>query len=258
MTVDDLPWSWRHSHRNHFLVLSPALTSKGAKEAKNSAMLSSSLANIVCNVLIRPMNAKDAAAVAKIWRDGLSQTADSHGFVLKPIMRYSLEHYGNEAMKTAGDVGPEGVNLVERWMAKVDRTMLVACCVDSDDGSESKCIGCIGVKIGGDMEKEEPGSTVASVWRMSVEESTRRQGVGLKLLRAAEEWAREHQCKTMVLETTNKIAAQFYTVKAGYQEESFPKERSVFLHYLDIVKIYTKSLDVQQALSHGCRETKVS
>lgn len=196
--------------------------------------------NVVRNIRVRPMNENDAPAVASIWRRGLRQTAESY-VVLKPLMGYALEKYGDEALSEIGDVGPEGRNLVNTWVSKKDdRTMLVA---ESDN---NVIVGCIGVKIGKDMEKEEPGSTVASVWRMSVEESTRRQGVGLKLMHAAEQWARGNQCTTVVLETTNKIAAQFYTNKAGYREEPFPKERSLILHYVGIVKMYTKSFETAE------------
>jgi len=185
------------------------------------------------------MHEMDAPQVAQIWRDGLEQTAESY-VLLKPLMGYLLHKYGDNAMTLEGDVGPQGRNLVDAWISKKDCTMLVAC----DNAQKQKCIGCIGVKVGKDMKQPESGSTVASVWRMSVEKSVRRQGVGLSLMHAAEEWAQQRECKSMVLETTNKIAAQFYTAKAGYREEPFPKETSLFLHYLGIVKIYTKSLDL--------------
>ena len=193
------------------------------------------------NVTIRPMIEKDAPKVAEIWRNGLKQTAESY-FVLKPLMEYLLAKYSEDAMKPEGDIGPEGNNLLDIWLSKSDRTMLVAC-------QDNKCIGCIGVKVGEDMNKQEPGSTLGSVWRMSVEESHRRQGVGLMLINAAEDWARQQRCTAMILETTNKIAAKFYTEKAGYREEPFPKERSMILHYTGILKLYTKSLNVEEAKS---------
>lgn len=196
------------------------------------------------NVVVRPMKQEDAPSVAEIWRQGLSQTAESHGLFLGPLMQLSLAKYGQDAMKPTGDVGPNGMNLAKTWLAKDDRSMFVAAC-NSDD-EHHQIVGCIGVKVGQDMEKKEPNSTIASVWRMSVDEQFRRQGIGLKLMTAAEDWAREHECTRIQLETTNKIAAQFYTSKAGYQEEPFPKERSIILHYLNIVKMYTKTLTVDK------------
>lgn len=187
------------------------------------------------------MTREDAPYVAEIWKLGLAQTSQSYNFVLlKTLMGYALEHYGQHAMTPEGDVGPEGKNLVDAWMNQNDRTMLVA----TDASTEGlHTVGCIGVKIGKDMTKQETGSTVASVWRMSVAEAFRRQGVGLSLMHAAEEWARQQGCSAVILETTNKIAAQFY-IKAGYREEPFPKEQSILHHYIGLVKMYTKSLDV--------------
>jgi GNAT superfamily N-acetyltransferase len=188
---------------------------------------------------VRQMARDDAPHVGEIWRRGLVQTAESYNFaVMKTILGYALDRYGQHAMTPEGDVGPGGRNLVHAWMNQNDRTMLVA-----TDSSEGLIVGCIGVKVGKDMTKQETGSTVASVWRMSVEESFRRQGVGLSLIRAAEEWARQQGCSSVVLETTNKFAAQFY-IKAGYREEPFPKEQSIIHHYMGLVKMYTKSLDV--------------
>ncbi len=189
------------------------------------------------------MTREDAPFVASLWRHGLAQTAESYNFVvLKTVMGHFLEQYGENAMKPEGDVGPEGRNLVDAWMNQNDRIMLVA--MDASTEVDSLVIvGCIGVKVGKDMTKQEPGSTVASVWRMSVEEMFRRQGIGLSLMHAAEEWARNQGCKTMVLETTNKIAAQFY-LKAEYREEPYPKEQSILHHYMGLVKMYKKSLDV--------------
>jgi GNAT superfamily N-acetyltransferase len=192
------------------------------------------------DVTSRPPRAQDSPVKSDISLPVLTPVGESEK--LPPLMGYSLERYGNEALAENGDVGPEGKHLFKTWMSpdKDDRTMLVA------ESDENVIVGCIGVKIGKDMEKEEPGSTVASIWRMSVEESARRQGVGLSLIHAAERWARGHQCTTMVLETANKIAGQFYTKKAGYCEEPFPKERSLFLHYAGIVKMYTKSFETAE------------
>jgi GNAT superfamily N-acetyltransferase len=190
------------------------------------------------NVVVRTMKQVDASQVAEIWRNGLAQTAGSYGLVpMRLIMGYAIEQYGNEAMKPKGDVGPQGSNLIDAWMKNDDRTMLVA------TSYSGVIVGCIGVKIGFDMKQQQPGSTVASVWRMSVAETWRRRGVGLLLMQAAEEWARRQGCTSMILETTNKLAAQFYVNKAGYREDPFPKDISLVHHYLGLVKTYTKSLD---------------
>ena len=96
---------------------------------------------------------------------------------------------------------------------------------------DSKCFGCVGVKVGTDIEKQESGSVAASIWRLSVDERVRRQGVGMALMCAAEDWARQQGCTCMSLATSNNFAAKFYVEKAGYSEEPFLMDESLFLHF---------------------------
>lgn len=188
------------------------------------------------HVIVRPMSEEDAPVIAQIWRDGLKQTAESTHFVLRPVVSRFMEKYGEQAMLPDGHVGPDGKNLISNWIAKEDRIMFVAL-------QHLKCVGCVGVKVGTDIEKQESSSvTVASIWRLSVDERVRRQGVGMALMCAAEDWARQQGCTSMCLESANKIAAKFYVDKAGYKEEPFPMDESLFHHYAGLVMKYKKSL----------------
>jgi hypothetical protein len=82
---------------------------------------------------VRPMARDDAPHVGEIWRRGLAQTAESYNFaMMKTILGYALDRYGQHAMTREGDVGPGGRNLVDAWMNQNDRTMLVA--TDSSEG----------------------------------------------------------------------------------------------------------------------------
>jgi GNAT superfamily N-acetyltransferase len=146
-----------------------------------------------------------------------------------------MKKYGDHAMLPDGDVGPDGENLISNWISKEDRIMFVAL-------QGLKCVGCVGVKVGTDIEKQESGSVVASIWRLSVDERARRQGVGMALMCAAEDWARQQGCSSMSLKSANKIAAKFYVEKAGYKEEPFPMDESLFHHYMRLVMNYKKSL----------------
>lgn len=164
------------------------------------------------NITIRPIHAGDENAVADIWFRGLSQTADANWFFLRPILRSKMDQYGKEALSETGDMGPMGSKLIESW-SRPDRAMFVACLVSDPDS----IVGVIGVKRGASATDEEPDSTLASIWKMSVDDSVRRQGVGKALLQAAEEHARTHlQCQTLVLMTANPIAGDFYEKACGF------------------------------------------
>jgi ribosomal protein S18 acetylase RimI-like enzyme len=160
---------------------------------------------------VRLMKAGDEASIAEIWRQGLKQTADANWIVIRPIMRYKMEEYGNNSLSETGDMGPKGCKLLEAW-SRNDRAMLVACSADDS----SQIVGVVGVKKGASHDQDEPDSTIASIWKMSVHPSVRRRGLGHVLMLAAEDYARDTlQCTTLALITANPIAGKFYT-KAGF------------------------------------------
>jgi len=90
-------------------------------------------------------------------------------------------------------------------------------------------VGCALVRLGSEAElkafKDEPApgpgnrglasSAVASVTKVSVCETARRGGVGLMLMDAAEEAAREWGCASVELVTANQKAIAFYQ-RLGY------------------------------------------
>jgi len=195
------------------------------------------------SIHVRAMRDADAAVVAKIWREGLAQTAEAAPWWLRPVMAYLMERYGTQALQPNGDVGPKGQNLMQQWNHPEQehrRRMFVACLLVSNsstneadqqsqqDESESSTVvvGVVGVKKGfnsemdnNDSDDENDNEDMASIWRMSVDASVRRQGVGLALMEHAEDWARQQGCTRMKLVTANAIAAQFYIQKAGYAVE---------------------------------------
>jgi hypothetical protein len=117
------------------------------------------------------MKQEDASCIAEIWRNGLEKMAKSYGLIvmMQLIMGYAIKQCikqcGSEAMKPEGNLVPQGINLVDAWMENDNQIMLVA---TNDMGV---IIGCIGVKLGFDMKQQQPGSTIASVWTMSVAET---------------------------------------------------------------------------------------
>lgn len=190
------------------------------------------------NVIVRPMKAGDEATIAHIWHKGLRQTADANWIVMWPILRYKMEEYGNKAFSETGDMGPEGCKLLELW-SRNDRAMLVACSTDDPN----QVVGVVGVKKGASDDHDEPDSTVASIWKMSVDSSVRRCGLGHALMLAAEEFARDTlHCTTLTLITANPIAGKFYT-KAGFSVVH-PEKRwyDSFNPEFYLVKRYSKVL----------------
>jgi ribosomal protein S18 acetylase RimI-like enzyme len=165
-------------------------------------------------VIIRPMKKEDEATVAELWLEGLSQTSEASSVLVRSFVASKMKGYGEYATSQEGDVGPNGCKLMDSWGVKDDRIMLVACLEEEPE----KVVGSVGVKKGLAHDVQEPDSSQASIWRMSVSPPVRRRGLGKKLMQAAEEHAKnEYKCTAMGLMTANEIAGKFYSEKCGYQ-----------------------------------------
>lgn len=162
-------------------------------------------------ILIRPLQPQDASQAAKIWVDGLQQTADC---IEDPKKKQEIsKHFTESAAKEClegGCVGPKGEGLVEFWCKENQeadcRRMYVAV-------RDATVLGLVGVKRGMDYIKfpnnNDEDYSSFSIWKMSVAE--RRTGVGRKLMQAAEGWVRQQtDAKLIRLFTGNPIAASFY------------------------------------------------
>ena len=171
-------------------------------------------------VIIRPLQESDAPSVCKIWCSGLSQTTDhAIPWFLRPIATQKMNEMRDAAISTDGDVGPDGANLIKMYGNRKDRTMFVAC---EEVESTDVILGCCAVKKGMDENKEEPESDIASIWRMSVDESHRGKGVATKLMEECERYAKNDlQCKRMGLWTLNPVASKFYMNRMGYRKEDY-------------------------------------
>jgi len=203
-------------------LLTTGLASIAIPRMRVTTFLSSAALLAVMRVDVRVMKAPDAAAVAALWKNGLPQTADAAPWWMRPFVASAMTKYGQKALQEDGDVGPEGRHLMKNWNDKSEnlRRMFVAVLLDEDEDNNDEnhpIVGVIGVRKGFEEDEEDPENNLASIWRMSVDASVRRQGVGLALMSKAEDWARSNGCTSMKLVTGNAIAARFYTEKAGYQ-----------------------------------------
>jgi ribosomal protein S18 acetylase RimI-like enzyme len=194
-------------------------------------------------IYLRAMQPADAPMVASLWRQGLSQSTMSQtNPCCMCLMCVLIKKMELQAISPWGDVGPEGKNLAIKWggaeyptedASRDCKIMLVAV----DKSQNDLIVGCCGVKRGTDENKDfaDAGTTdVFSIWRLSVSEKARGGGLGRRLMKACEEWAREHGGKKMVLYTGNPAASKFY-VKIGYTKSS------AFAHEKDFAEAENKA-----------------
>mmetsp|Transcript_7887 Transcript_7887/g.12331 ORF Transcript_7887/g.12331 Transcript_7887/m.12331 type:complete len:213 (-) Transcript_7887:146-784(-) len=166
-------------------------------------------------ILVKRMKSEDAAAIAEIWAEGVIQAADTAPFYFKQQVLQDFKKYRDEALTYDGDVGPQGVNLLEHWEEE-GRVMFVA----FPEDNPGKLIGCVGVQLGCDERIVDLESTIASIWKISVEKGERRRGVGKALMEKAESWAKEeHNCASLRLVTANTIAVTFFCETMGFVKE---------------------------------------
>ena len=140
---------------------------------------------------------------------------------LRSFATTKMNEMRDAAISENGDVGPDGSNLIKIYGEKNDRQMFVAVASDKDT-SEEIVVGCCAVKRGMDEHNSEPESDIASIWRMSVDESHRGQGIATKLMETCEEYAKTQlECKRMGMWTLNPVAANFYMNRMGYRKEDY-------------------------------------
>lgn len=178
-----------HKHTHHHYQVSELgeRTRIRTMETSNSGESEEETPNRI-KITIRPLQEKDSPVVAKIWVNGLSQTIENWSAPWRPLLRWAFRKEAVNTTSEDGDIGPNGANIMVKWMMAEDRTFLVA----DIDGTVGWCVG---VRRGKghqshDDTKNGKQSKIASIWRLSVAETARRRGVATKLMAAAEEWAK--------------------------------------------------------------------
>ena len=164
------------------------------------------------DVTIRALSDDDRADVCRIWVDGLEQSKLAVPRIVRPWFMRKMYEMRDVSLSAEGDVGPNGQNLLQTYGDKDDRCMFVACI-----GEPQVVAGCCAVKKGMDETKREEESQIGSIWRMSVDETYRGNGIATKLVTACEDWSRQSGCNTMGLYTINPVAAAFYVNRMGYK-----------------------------------------
>eukprot|EP00927_Polykrikos_kofoidii_P051799 TRINITY_DN45590_c0_g1_i1.p1 TRINITY_DN45590_c0_g1~~TRINITY_DN45590_c0_g1_i1.p1 ORF type:complete len:238 (-),score=21.42 TRINITY_DN45590_c0_g1_i1:136-849(-) len=159
----------------------------------------------------------DDEAIRRIWSDGLHQTVENSPWYLRPIFACIMSGLKWHATKSGGDLA----DIAHHWIGE-DRQMFVAELVDPVNAGSGggAVVGCCAVRTGNseNAAAAPPHVDCCSVWRVSVDEDVRRRGVGIELMRAAEDWARQKGKTRMCLVTGNPVAANFYTKKCCYRK----------------------------------------
>lgn len=197
----------------------------------------------MAQIIIRPLRESDAPSVCKIWCNGLSQTTQhAIPWFLRPFATQKMNEMRDVAISNDGDVGPNGSNLIKMYGEKSDRQMFVAC---EQGVAPEVVLGCCAVKKGMDDHKEEHESDIASIWRMSVDESQRGKGIATMLMQECERFAKDDlQCKRIGLWTLNPVAANFYTSRMGYRREDYAYVSDSWLAKLFIPPAFTYEKDL--------------
>ena len=150
----------------------------------------------IAGVLIRPIEARDAAQASLLWVEGLKQSSESVPEEKRAEHESFFREYARKECEEGGGIGPDGTGLIKAWhhdpAGAVDRDcrMFVAVRENADtaDGERGSkppthgVLGLVGVKRGlesrefpTDASKAE--YSVFSIWKLSVSEDAR--GLGL-------------------------------------------------------------------------------
>ena len=170
------------------------------------------------DITIRSFNPDlDAKPLTELWVKGLDQTSNAKYWWVRKWWKDMFDRYAAKATSPDGDMGPDGSNLEQNWCGdETNRGMLVAEVVS--ENKPSILVGCCGIIRGTDSspKKIDANETTFSIWKMSVDENCQGKGIGGKLMKAAEDWAKTNGCFKLRMITTNPIASWFYQ-KHGYE-----------------------------------------
>lgn len=150
--------------------------------------------------LIRLCTAADIADVQRVWTAGLSQTYERFQGEQRQQWKDAFDKEAATAVR--GDLADP----VAYWVRRGLGAFFVAL------DRAGSVVGCVGVKAGETLVwvSEDTSCNTASVWRLSVDASVRRQGLATLLMKAVEAWAAANGFQRVRMMTANCIASTFY------------------------------------------------
>lgn len=150
-------------------------------------------------IVVRDFHPDDAAAVARALVD-----SSIHHTELEPERYVVLDAESLAARYRAGQQHPRGVPSDERasFVAEVDGVV----------------VGIVDVHVATPQGAHRP-DRYGFVAELAIAAPARGRGAGEALLRAAEDWARAHECAYTVLDynARNERAGRFYGERMGYR-----------------------------------------
>jgi ribosomal protein S18 acetylase RimI-like enzyme len=151
-------------------------------------------------VTVRTATAQDAEAITRIY----IQSADHHANI--DAERYCIppEEFILERYRTGG-----------QHVAGSEASTLVA-------EAGGQLLGFADIRLNQSTDPMHKDLIYCHIVEIAVREDIRSQGIGERLMRAAEDWGRDRGAELMSLEYNgaNKRAAQFYNERMGYRAAS--------------------------------------
>jgi len=164
-------------------------------------------------VQVRILIAQDCHDVLQLYLDSLRQLVDDLPTPEQPHVSCFMAQRGIDATAENGDFGPNGKNLLKRWVRE-DRCMFVA-------ETDGQIVGCCAVCRGSNCnEIANVDCTSYSIWRLAVDRRLRQSNVKAKLMKVVDSWARAAGGKEITIFTGSPIDSRFYIAQMGYLKDS--------------------------------------
>ena len=157
----------------------------------------------------------DLASIQEIWKSGLSQTFENSNIFTRWLGGFM---FGIMALHACGPWGDLGGNVVFWKQPRRNLFVAVKKAPVGENGGKEEILGCVACKEGQNISDCDPASKDASIFRLSVAEFARGQGVASLLMDAAEQFAREQGALQIFAVTGNPKAARLY-LKRGFSED---------------------------------------
>lgn len=157
-----------------------------------------------------------------------------------PIGSFLYSHALWQAIKAQGKQSMAPSTFHDKWLNKGttsssstwDKTRTHFFVAQRSDDPSGTPIGCVGVKSVHTLHHERDARASdtpfeASIWRLSVDDRMRGEGIGRLLMQRAEKWAKETAfCNNISLITGNEDSKIFYS-RIGYKPETEERALSV-------------------------------
>ncbi|GFH25008.1 N-acetyltransferase domain-containing protein [Haematococcus lacustris] len=124
-------------------------------------------------------------------------------YFIGPLLVYSSLNRKMQAIIAKSEMRDIRTN----WASHNSRAFLVADLAGQVVGATAVHLGSVDYPSEAPVTEDDLQGSVASIFRMTIDSSVRRAGIGSKLLGAAEEYAKARGYQSMLLHTANQAAS---------------------------------------------------